>query len=196
MQQTIKDLPEKLSKRQQIILAAFKLFKENGFYATGVDLIMHQANVSKRTMYVYFPTKNDLIVATLDYYRSDYERKLQELLTRSDLNSREKIMAIFEDAGNWFDNQQFHGCLAVNAMGEFVGKDANIENACRVFKAWELSVFQELTKDLPVINPNELSFKLLVLLEGIGAIAQVMRQSCPIDIKRMVNDLIDGHCIK
>ena len=195
MQQILKDAPKKLPKRQQIILAAFKLFKENGFYATGVDLIMHQANVSKRTMYVYFPTKNDLIVATLEHYRADYECKLQDLLTSGNLNSREKIMAIFEDAGNWFDDSQFHGCLAVNAMGEFVGKDVNIENACRVFKAWELSVFQELTRDLPVTNSNELSFKLLVLLEGIGAIAQVMRESCPIDIKQMVNDLIDGHCI-
>ncbi len=194
MKQAIPTEPKKLQKRTQIILAAFKLFKDNGFYATGVDLIMQQAHVSKRTMYVYFPTKNDLIVATLEHYRSDYEAKLQDLLARSDLNSKEKIMAIFEDAGNWFLDPQFHGCLAVNAMGEFVGKDVNIENACRVFKAWELSVFQALACGLPVRDPQGLAYKLLVLLEGIGAIAQVMRQPCPIDIKEMVNGLIESHC--
>ncbi len=184
-------VPKKAIKRLQIIQAAFKLFTENGFYATGVDLIMRQAGVSKRTMYIYFPTKNDLIVAVLEFYRINYERGLKDLLARNDLSNREKILAIFEDAGNWFANKQFHGCLAVNAMGEFYGKDPAIENACRVFKTWELDVFRELTKELPVMYPNDLAFKLLVLLEGMGAIAQVMKQPCPIDIKQMVNDLLD-----
>jgi AcrR family transcriptional regulator len=62
--------------------AAFKLFTENGFYATGVDLIMHESKVSKRTMYVYFPTKNDLIVAVLEFYRADYERKFNDVRTQ------------------------------------------------------------------------------------------------------------------
>jgi len=186
-------LTRKDIKRMQIVLAAFKLFTENGFYATGVDLIMHQSKVSKRTMYIYFPTKHDLIVAVLEFYRADYERKLNGLLTRQDLNSREKILAIFEDAGNWFGDSQFHGCLAVNAMGEFAGKDPKIENACLVFKTWELAVFQGLTKELPVTDPDGLGFKLLLLLEGMGAIAQVMKQPCPVDIITMVNTLINGH---
>jgi AcrR family transcriptional regulator len=195
MTNEIEAVPKKSIKRLQIIQAAFKLFTENGFYATGVDLIMHQASVSKRTMYIYFPTKNDLIVAVLEFYRANYEQGLKELLVRNDLSNREKIIAIFEDAGNWFENRQFHGCLAVNAMGEFSGKDPKIENACLVFKMWELDVFRKLTKELPVMYPNDLAFKLLVLLEGMGAIAQVMKQPCPIDIKQMVNDLMDCHCV-
>jgi AcrR family transcriptional regulator len=125
MTNEIEAVPKKSIKRLQIIQAAFKLFTENGFYATGVDLIMRQANVSKRTMYIYFPTKNDLIVAVLEFYRANYEQGLTDLLARNDLSNREKIIAIFEDAGNWFENRQFHGCLAVNAMGEFSGKDPN-----------------------------------------------------------------------
>jgi len=195
MTNEIEAVPKKSIKRLQIIQAAFKLFTENGFYATGVDLIMRQSNVSKRTMYIYFPTKNDLIVAVLEFYRANYDQGLTDLLARNDLSSREKIIAIFEDAGNWFENRQFHGCLAVNAMGEFSGKDPKIENACLVFKTWELDVFRELTKGLPVMYPNDLAFKLLVLLEGMGAIAQVMKKPCPIDIKQMVNDLMDGHCV-
>jgi len=195
MTNEIEAVPKKSIKRLQIIRAAFKLFTENGFYATGVDLIMRQASVSKRTMYIYFPTKNDLIVAVLEFYRANYEQGLKELLVRNDLSNREKIIAIFEDAGNWFENRQFHGCLAVNAMGEFSGKDPKIENACLVFKTWELDVFRKLTKELPVMYPNDLAFKLLVLLEGMGAIAQVMKQPCPIDIKQMVNDLMDCHCV-
>ncbi len=186
-------VPKKAIKRLQIIQAAFKLFTENGFYATGVDLIMRQAGVSKRTMYIYFPTKNDLIVAVLEFYRINYERGLKDLLARNDLSNREKILAIFDDAANWFGDAQFHGCLAVNAMGEFAGKDPAIEQACHVFKAWELGVFDKLTDDLQVNNPKDLAYELLVLLEGIGAIAQVLKQPCPIDLRQMVNRLLDSH---
>lgn len=188
-------LPEKVTKRMQVIEAAFKLFSENGFHATGVDLIMRQANVSKRTMYIYFPTKNDLIVAVLEFYRVNCERSLSDLLARNDISSREKILAIFEDAGKWFGNPCFHGCLAVNAMGEFADKDPAIENACREFKTWELEVFRKLTQGFPVKPQEDLAFKLLVLLEGLGAIAQVLRQPCPVDIKQLVNDLIDSNCL-
>jgi AcrR family transcriptional regulator len=183
------------TKRMQIVLAAFKLFTENGFYATGVDLIMRQSKVSKRTMYIYFPTKNDLIVTVLEFYRANYENKLNTLLTRKDISSREKILAIFADAKSWFGDAHFHGCLAVNAMGEFAGKDPSIETACRVFKTWELGVFEKLCKELPVMYPQDLAYKLLVLIEGLGAIALVMNQPCPIDLNQMVNALIDQHCI-
>lgn len=183
----------KATKRMQIVLAAFKLFTENGFYATGVDLIMQQSKVSKRTMYIYFPTKNELIAAVLAHYRTDYERNLRALLSREGLDSRGKILAIFTEAETWFGNDSFHGCLAVNAMGEFAGKDPAIETACRVFKDWELGVFQELTQDLPVINPHDLAFELLILIEGLGAIAHVIKQPCPINIQQMVNALIDRH---
>ena len=184
---------QKTAKRRQIIEAAFKLFTENGFYATGVDLIMRQAKVSKRTMYVYFPTKNDLIVTVLEFYRTEYERNLHTLLVRDGLSSREKILAIFEGAKSWFNNPQFHGCLAVNAMGEFAGKDTSIENACRTFKLLELNVFRELTQDLQVKEPDDLAYKLLVLLEGLGALAQVLKEPCPIDTMQMVKDMIDRH---
>jgi AcrR family transcriptional regulator len=193
MNNDLEVLPENIPKRMQIIQAAYKLFTKNGFYATGVDLIMRQAGVSKRTMYIYFPTKNDLIVAVLELYRSNYEQSLNGLLTSEDLNNREKILAIFDDARNWFGDAQHHGCLAVNAMGEFAGKDPAIETACRVFKTWELGIFRELVKDIPVDAPDDLAFKLMLLLEGMGAVAHVMGQPCPIDIAQMVNELIDSH---
>jgi AcrR family transcriptional regulator len=187
--------PDKFGKRKQIVEAAFKLFKVNGFYATGVDLIMRQANVSKRTMYIYFPTKNELIVAVLEHYRNEYERNIAQLLARTDIDSRGKILAIFDGASRWFSDSEFHGCLAVNAMGEFAGKDSAIEQACQLFKAYELGVFRALTKDIPAQKPEELAYKLLVLLEGMCAIAQVLRQPCPVDIRQMINTLIDGECV-
>jgi AcrR family transcriptional regulator len=183
----------KSPKRCQIVEAAFKLFKARGFYATGVDLVMQTANVSKRTLYKYFPTKNDLIVAVLDYYRTTYADYLDQILNQKDKTSREKILAIFEDAKQWFEDINFHGCLAVNAMGEFSGKDQAIENSCIRFKRWEIEVLQTLSKDMGVKQPNELAYKLFVLLEGMSSIAQVTKKACPVDMTAMANEIIEKH---
>jgi AcrR family transcriptional regulator len=181
------------SKKQQIVTAAFLLFKENGFYATGVDLIMRTAGVSKRTLYKYFPTKNDLIVATLEHYRSIYKEHIHTLLNHQDMNSREKLLALFDDATDWFNDTNFHGCLAVNAMGEFSGKNQMIANSCIGFKRWEIDVLYQLTKEIDGKNPVELAHKLFVLLEGMAAIAQVTKGTYPVAMTKMANDIIDLH---
>ena len=144
-------------KKKQIVDAAFKLFKSNGFFATRVDLIMRQSKVSKRTLYKYFPSKNELIVEVLEHYRTTYKDHLNTLLQQKDRNSRDKILAIFDDAKLWFEDINFHGCLAVNAMGEFSGKNQAIEHSCISFKQWELEMLSNLTKDMDVKNPDDLA---------------------------------------
>ncbi len=185
--------PLESPKKRQIVEAAFNLFKTRGFYATGVDLIMQTANVSKRTLYKYFPTKNELIVAVLTYYRATYAEYMDQILSRADKTSREKILIIFEDAQQWFEDINFHGCLAVNAMGEFSGKDQSIEDSCIRFKRWELRILQDLTKDIDSKQPDELAYKLFVLLEGMSSIAQVTKGSCPLDMTVMADEIIKNH---
>ncbi|MCH9697570.1 MAG: TetR/AcrR family transcriptional regulator, partial [Gammaproteobacteria bacterium] len=171
----------------------YQLFKENGFYATGVDLIMRSANVSKRTLYKYFPSKNDLIVAVIDEYRSMYRIHIEALLSSINGDSREKIDAIFADAMSWFGDTNFHGCLAVNAMGEFANKNQEIEQACLCFKHWELNMLCGLTRELDDQQPDKLAYKLFVLLEGMSSIAQVSDQDCAVDMVAMANQVIDMH---
>ncbi len=184
------------AKKLQIIEAAYQLFRVNGFYATGVDLIMRTAGVSKKTMYKYFPTKNDLIAATLDYYQANYEVYLDNLLDRKSNNSRENILLIFADAMTWFEDTNYHGCLAVNAMGEFSGKDNKIERTCVKFKRWELEMLCNLTKDIDDQHPIELAHKLFVLLEGMVSIAQVNRTPYLIDMTKMADEVIELHLSK
>ena len=180
-------------KRNQIVKTAFRLFKENGFYATGVDQIMRESHVSKRTLYKYFPSKNELIVAVLTHYRETYQQHMECLLDHKGKTGRENILAIFEDAKTWFDDTNFHGCLAVNAMGEFSGKDQAIENSCMGFKQWEIGVLRDLAKEIDDKHPDELAYKLFVLLEGMSAIAQVTKGNCPVDMTLMADKTIENH---
>lgn len=54
-------------KRQQIILASVEEFKDNGFSNTSMDSVALRAQVSKRTVYNHFASKDELFVGIIDY---------------------------------------------------------------------------------------------------------------------------------
>jgi len=52
--------PARLSKRERVVVAASKLFLDDGYGATGMDAIAKQAGVSKATVYSYYGDKSSL----------------------------------------------------------------------------------------------------------------------------------------
>ena len=52
-------------KRDAIVQAAIVEFRDNGFEATSVDKVAARAEVSKRTLYNHFASKDELFAAIL-----------------------------------------------------------------------------------------------------------------------------------
>lgn len=64
---TVKELtPRARAKRDQIRVAAQKLFLERGFAGVSTDAISAAAGVSKETLYNYFPNKEELLTDCLE----------------------------------------------------------------------------------------------------------------------------------
>jgi TetR/AcrR family transcriptional regulator, mexJK operon transcriptional repressor len=57
--------PRARAKREQILDGARRVFLRDGFAATSTDAIAAEAGVSKRTLYAYYPSKEDLFVDVL-----------------------------------------------------------------------------------------------------------------------------------
>ena len=57
--------PRARAKREQILDGARRVFLRDGFAATSTDDIAAEARVSKRTLYAYYPSKEDLFVDIL-----------------------------------------------------------------------------------------------------------------------------------
>jgi TetR/AcrR family transcriptional regulator, regulator of autoinduction and epiphytic fitness len=60
--------PTLLQRRQaRLINAATEAFLEFGYDATSMDLIADRAEIARRTLYNYFPTKNELFIAAAEF---------------------------------------------------------------------------------------------------------------------------------
>jgi AcrR family transcriptional regulator len=73
---------KKLRIRAVLIDVAFRLFREHGFDATTADDIANAAGVSRRTLFRYFPSKEDLVFAhnaeRLQEFQTQLERRPTE----------------------------------------------------------------------------------------------------------------------
>ncbi|QNI33518.1 TetR/AcrR family transcriptional regulator [Alloacidobacterium dinghuense] len=67
-------MPKKQSSsRQRIIEAAVWLFYANGYSATGVAEILKKAKVNSGSFYFFFKSKEELLLAVLDWYLENLE---------------------------------------------------------------------------------------------------------------------------
>ena len=57
---------QKQTRRQQILDAALRCFSRDGFHNTTTADIVRESGVSQGTLYLYFKTKDDIIVALAD----------------------------------------------------------------------------------------------------------------------------------
>lgn len=55
--------------RERILLAAMKLFSDKGFNTTSVADILREAGANSGSLYHFFPTKQDVLLAVLEMYR-------------------------------------------------------------------------------------------------------------------------------
>src|ERR1700712_48103 len=88
-------LPVRLTdrKRDAIVQAAIVEFRANGFEATSVDKVAARAEVSKRTLYNHFPSKDELFAEILRVLWESSASQLDRPF-RPDLPVREQLLAL------------------------------------------------------------------------------------------------------
>ncbi len=162
-----------LATKERLVEAALQLFYERGFHATGIDMILTKANVSKPTLYKYFDSKDALILAALRR-RDDFVRRwfISEIEQRA-TSPAERILALFDVLEEWFQAPDFQGCMFINATAEYAQHNHPVHQASaehkRVFGQYILTLAQAAG----AVTPKELSAQILLLMEGAIATAHV-----------------------
>jgi AcrR family transcriptional regulator len=143
---------------ERILAAADKLFYEQGIRAVGVDTIAAEASVSKRTLYNYYPTKDDLIAA---YLTARFKH-----IAPSDAPAREQILGYFDYLERSFANAKFRGCPYVNAVTELSDPKHAAAGIALQFKEQRRLWFRALLERMAVKQADALATQLQLLVEG------------------------------
>lgn len=105
-------------KREAIVQAAIAEFRENGFAGTSMDRVAAAADVSKRTVYNHFPSKDELFEAILAQM---WERSHAQVEIRYDAAGplRAQLLAVLEQKMQMLDDTSFIDLSRV-AMAELM----------------------------------------------------------------------------
>ena len=68
------EVPEK--RREQLLAAAIRCFGKTGYYGTTMDAVAVDAGLSKGSLYRFFKSKDELLLAILDEFVSEIDRQI------------------------------------------------------------------------------------------------------------------------
>ncbi len=95
--------------RLRIIDAAYEQFYKEGFARSGVDAIAQTANVTKRTLYYHFDSKDALLTAVLDRQHTLIFTRIQRWAGRSSAGPAKTIQNLFRDLATWAERPGWKG---------------------------------------------------------------------------------------
>ena len=84
---------ERERRRQQIIVAAKRVFSEKGYSKSTMEDIAREAELSPGTLYLYFKNKDDILVQFFSYKTKQVFERFREEVSRGG-NSIEKLKSL------------------------------------------------------------------------------------------------------
>ena len=164
-------------KKLEIVKWAFDRFYEGGFHATRIDTAMAGSGISKRTIYKYFTSKEELIEAVLRLYS---EHVVDELFkpVQHISGPKEQIIAFF-DVRKTTGRMLTRGCLGMKAAQEYAGKHQGISTLGKFAASRAEVKFIELCKSAGFAEATRVGKELNVVFQGALVLSHVLGDTSP-----------------
>jgi AcrR family transcriptional regulator len=153
--------------RERILHTASTLFYEHGVRAVGVDLVVQEAAVAKTSLYRYFPTKDDLIVAFLEREDLQFWGQWDRVAEQSRADPASELDAHMRWIGERLARSGYRGCPQINVAAEFAEQDHPARQVSLRHMQMLRSRLLDIAKRLDdVPRPKQLAAQLAVLVNG------------------------------
>jgi AcrR family transcriptional regulator len=104
-------MPRKSSEstRQRILDSAYELFYRKGFTRSNVDDIAAMAEVTKRTLYYHFESKDQLLAAVMEAQNDLSLSRIRKYQENYSGNPEKFISVLFAELGKWSEKPGWSG---------------------------------------------------------------------------------------
>jgi AcrR family transcriptional regulator len=167
----------RINLKDKILLTASNLFYSHGIRATGVEAIAKAANTTKMSLYKYFPSKDELVVAFLRKRDKDFTTWFVDQVESKADNPKAKLLAIFDVISEWMDIPEFRGCAFINAAAEFPVEGNPVHQVAAEFYDKFRNYIGDLASQCGSTRPESLAVQLSLLVEGAIVSEQMKRHS-------------------
>ena len=184
----------KTNAREKILSVADSLFYQQGIRAVGVDTIIAKSKVAKTTLYKYFPSKDDLVVAYLESRNQLFWKLLEERLKQYSDSPKRQLLEIFIWIDSLLDCDDNYGCPFLIVASEFPELDYPGHQVAIAHKQKMRSKIRNLIELEGIIKAEELSTALLMLIDGAFAERRLFgREQNRMSLEKASTMIIDSY---
>ncbi|MGV9500226.1 TetR/AcrR family transcriptional regulator [Streptomyces sp. NPDC003642] len=162
--------------RERALDAAEELFYGRGVQAVGMDDVRSASGVSLKRLYQLFPAKERLVEAYLERRDTRWREQLAAYVEERH-GARERILAVYDWLGRWFDEPGFRGCAWINAYGELGAMSAPVAERVRAHKRAFREYLDSLAAEAGL--PAAVGGQLFLLAEGAMVTAGITGSAKP-----------------
>ena len=180
----------------KLFQTAADLFYRHGYRATGVDTIAAESGIGKMTLYRYYPSKDDLIVAYLrdsdEVFWSGFEK-----ITAGATTARDKLLAFFTSLQEYATTPACYGCPFLNVATEYPDGNYAGHQVALAHKQAARERFRALAAEAGAARPEALADALHLLLDGAYMAARLYNGAADnpaAHLAETARQLIDAHC--
>jgi AcrR family transcriptional regulator len=159
--------PRSSQARERILSAGRALFYRDGIHATGVERLAKHAQVSKRTLYQNFSSKDRVVEEYLRRIHGAGGMPNEKALDTLDATARSRLLAIFDAP----PADRFRGCPFHNAAVEAADEMPAVHELVHEHKLWFIARLTDVAAEAGAKDPYQLGHQLAVLFEGATALA-------------------------
>lgn len=175
---------KKSDARQRIVETAERLFYTEGIRAVGIDRIIAEAEVAKMTLYNHFASKDDLILAVLQFREQEVNKMFTKSMDRHVRKGKDRLEAFFSALKGWFESSGFRGCSFINAYVELADDNHPASKFSAAHKELFHEMLQEILVEVAGNKATTVTPAIALLVEGAIVTAVMEQSSKPADVAR------------
>lgn len=177
--------------RERFVDIATALFYANGVHAVGIDEIVRQTGMAKASLYRWFPTKEDLILAVLDR-RDENFWAAWDYTASTHPHPKDELDAQIAWIQDMATSENYRGCAFLNTAAEFEDTEHHaIRTRCLQHEEELRGRLRGLTARLNVKNDEQLADRLHIVIVGSLSIAGLYPNGGPASqLRSLTHDLI------
>ncbi|MGT2434565.1 TetR/AcrR family transcriptional regulator [Bradyrhizobium betae] len=162
--------------RDQIVVAATRLFYGEGIRAASMDAIAEKAGVTKKTLYYHFTSKDELVAATIAASDQPTLELYRRWFAETDGGVADKVRGLFTKLGRSVDTPRWRGCGFLRTIAELANTPAHpaVKAGAAHKKRFETWLATEL-RDHGVAGATALARQLVILLDGATTVMLIHR---------------------
>ncbi len=111
--------------KDRILASAVRLFQTQGYGNTGINQIIQESKTAKASFYDYFPSKDDLGKAYIEFYGKEQLILLEKLKSRSP-KAKDFVLAWTQILKRQTRNLEFAGCPMANTVAQIASTSTTI----------------------------------------------------------------------